>query len=139
MAGAAASAAGSRQQIGCVSFEAHAQRPCCLLSLALAALKGLPIVPGRSPPLPLLRQVLAAPPASISCVAHAGPCAFAAAEQFFDILGEAVPASSNFFINFISFRGIAMAPFRCALPCHAAAAAAAVASAAAIACTVAGV
>ncbi|KAL4421157.1 hypothetical protein ABPG77_000792 [Micractinium sp. CCAP 211/92] len=36
--------------------------------------------------------------------------------QFFTILGQAVPASSNFFINFLSFKGIAMAPFRLFFP-----------------------
>ncbi|KAL4451743.1 hypothetical protein ABPG75_007405 [Micractinium tetrahymenae] len=36
--------------------------------------------------------------------------------QFFTILGQAVPASSNFFINFVSFKGIAMAPFRLFFP-----------------------
>lgn len=43
-------------------------------------------------------------------------CCSAAAENFFKMLGNAIPASSNFFINYVSFRALAMVPFQLFFP-----------------------
>ena len=56
------------------------------------------------PPCPPLPSAAACPPP---------------AGQFFHILGDAVPASSNFFINYVVFRALAMVAFRLFYP-HAA-------------------